>query len=128
MASAIHYSSIQFFEWKMTQHSKVARFTRNNGEDIVYIIDRNDGLMPVTVFLSDAYWFGRADLLGRPSEIKRGSFILITRPEASFDQTLIDKARAKGIGIGKIGKLMGALNRANVYEYKSPEERENNNM
>jgi hypothetical protein len=110
--STLHHSTITFFESKMSTHTKVRRFTRNATvpNEHIYEIERKDGLPSVTVLLSDAYRFGHADYLGRPPCIRRGDYILIARPEADFDASIIKPATKDGIGLGKIGTFMGALN------------------
>jgi hypothetical protein len=111
----------------MASHSRVNHCTRIAvADEYIYKIERTDGLKPVRVFLSDAYRYGYADYLGRPAQIKRGDFILIAKPEAAFDVDLSERIRQDGIGIGKIGRLMGSLNVANICDYVSPEEREQN--
>jgi hypothetical protein len=72
---------------------------------------------------SDAYHYDVADFLSRPKQIRRGDFIVIARPEADFDPSLVAIARKEFIGIGKFGKFKGALNFTNVWEYLSSEER-----
>jgi hypothetical protein len=62
------------------------------------------------------------DYFSKPSILKRGDFILIARPEAGLNEEIIPIAKNDGIGIGQIGKLMGALNYKNVCEYTPPEE------
>jgi len=114
--ATLHHTIVSFFEARMTKHSRVERFTRMLiADEYVYAIERTDGFGSVNVFLSDAYRFGRADYVGRPNQITRGDFILIARPEADFDVSLVERARKNGIGIGKIGKLMGALNYKSVW-------------
>src|ERR1700732_1802655 len=118
MGTTLHYSTINFFEARMSGHSRVERCTRIAGvNEYLYTIERKGGLTSVNVFLSDAYRYGHADYVARPKQLKRYGFILIARPESSFDHTLIEQARLDGIGIGKIGKLMGALNSSNVCDY-----------
>lgn len=63
---------------------------------------------------SDAYRFGLADYLGRPSSIGRGDYILVARPEADFDTDLLERAVKDGIGLGKIGAFMSTLNRRDI--------------
>ena len=51
------------------------------------------------------------------------SFILVARPEAYFDQELVARAKKDKIGIGKLAKMMGAMNYEKVYEYETADER-----
>ena len=45
------------------------------------------------------------------------------RPEAYFDQELVARAKKYKIGIGKLAKMMGAMNYEKVYEYETADER-----
>jgi hypothetical protein len=122
--ASLHNQIVEFFQSRMATHTSVARCTRLNvADEYLYSIERKDGLEPINVLLSDAYWYGHAAYVGRPKQIRRGDFIIIARPEADFDEALIEPARKDGIGIGKIGKFMGALNKRNVCDYISPEEK-----
>ncbi|MGB8898891.1 MAG: hypothetical protein WCC90_06440 [Methylocella sp.] len=127
MTTTLHYSIVNFFETRMANHNRVQRYTRISvADEYIYKIDRSAGLKSVNVFLSDAYRYGYADYLARPKHIRRGDFILIVRPEAGFDEAITERARKDGIGIGKIGKFMGALNTPAMCNYISPEERKQN--
>jgi hypothetical protein len=108
--TTLHHTNIHFFESRMSEHSRVQQCTRNLAvaDEYIYDIERKDALPTLRVWLSDAYHFGIADYLGRPSCIRRGDFILIARPEAIFNS--IEKANKDGIGIGNIRHFMGALN------------------
>jgi hypothetical protein len=118
--STLYPTVVQFFMTRMNEHSCVGTVTRLSiPDEYIYKIERENYLPDIHVFLTDAYRFGLADYLGRPSCISRGDYILIARPEASFDTGLIERAAKDGIGIGKIGRLMGALNLRYVSKYKS---------
>ncbi len=80
------------------------------------------GLPEVVLFYSTAYSFGEAEYELRPSEVVRGSFILIL-PHADFAGDIVERARGDGVGIGHLAKFMGALNYQNVWEYFAPNER-----
>ena len=109
----------------MAEHNCVAAWTRLDvANEYMYRIRRTEGRRDVIVMLNDAYRFGLAEYIGRPELIQRGSFILIARPEAGFDDAVLERAREDGIGVGSIKKFMGALNRDDVSTYKTPEESE----
>lgn len=111
MGTDLKPSVLAFFTARMTEHSRVRSFTRLAvEEEYIFEIRRRDELPNLNVHVSDAYDYGIVDYLARPREIGRGDFILIARPEAKFDRSLIARARNDGIGIGMIGKFMGALN------------------
>ena len=95
-----------------------------DADDYLYQIKRHKGFSPVIVHLSDAYKYGRADYDARPTQIKRGAFVLIAMPHAFYDEDLADEAVNKGIGIGHIGQLMSALNYADIVEARRRQIRE----
>jgi hypothetical protein len=105
---------LQFFIEKMKIHDLVDRCERLPIEDdCIFKIYRRRNLPPVTVFLSDAYDYGFGEYLTKPRGV---DFILIARPEAGFDPSLIARAKADKLGIGKIGKFMGALNNRDIWK------------
>jgi hypothetical protein len=109
----------------MTEHDLVASYDPLDNEDeYLYLITRHRGLPAVRVHLSDAYEYTRAEFLARPAEVtQRNSFVVLGLPHAlGPDDELIAEARGRGVGIGKIGKLMGALNIRDVWSYETPEE------
>lgn len=110
----------------MSAHDLVASYEPlDNKDEYVYLITRRRGLPAVRVHLSDAYEYTRAEFLARPSEVtERNSFVVLGLPHAyPPGEALIEEARRERVGIGKIGKLMGALNYPDVSVYESPEER-----
>jgi hypothetical protein len=117
---------LAFFRNRMNEHTCVARWEPLDNEyEYLYRIIRERGLPDVRVHLTDAYQYSRAEYLARPGEVmQRNSFIVLALPHA-YDATsvLIAEARTDGIGIGKIGKFMGALNSRDVSTYETPEER-----
>jgi hypothetical protein len=107
--TTIHYSAIQFFESRMSEHSAVRQYVRLPiANECVYKITRST-LPDLNVMLSDAYRFGIADYVGRPRCIGRGDFILVP-PHCNDYYSAIDRATKEGVGIGKIREFMGALN------------------
>jgi hypothetical protein len=124
MGTNLKPSVLGFFNARMAEHSRVSLHTRTpRADEYVFEIQRKDGLPTINVHVSDAYDYGLVDYLARPKQIGRGDFILIVRPEARFDRSLIERARKDGIGIGMIGKLMGALNLEDVYKYVPQDEK-----
>jgi hypothetical protein len=110
---------------RMTEHSKVASFEPIASDlEYIYTIHRRDGLLDVRVHLTDAYEYGYLEYVARPNELRRNSFVVLGLPHAhSVSDSLIEQAKFDGIGLGTIAKFMGALNRQNVWEYESPQER-----
>ncbi len=122
MGKDIHYSLISFFEERMNGHDKVEAYSRIDvADEILYEIDRSAGLPTLTVHLSDAYIYTLNEYYSKPDILKKGDFILVTKPEASYNSVADNVARSEGIGLGPIGKLMGALNKRDVSTYVVPE-------
>jgi hypothetical protein len=93
--------------------------------EYIYIVHRTSRLPDVPVHLADAYEYGELDYIARPRELTRNSFVILALPHAhDVREELVERARSDRIGIGKIGKFMGALGRRDVWDYESPQERE----
>jgi hypothetical protein len=111
----------------MNEHSRVVSWEPlDNDDEYLYRITRTQGLPEVYVHLTDAYEYSRAEYLARPAEVVgSNSFVLLGDPNANdATSALIAEARSDGVGVGKIGKFMGALNSRDVSEYESPQERQ----
>jgi hypothetical protein len=108
----------------MNEHNRVDTWEPlDNDEVYLYLVRRTMGLPDVRVHLSDAYEYTRAEYLARPAEMtKRNSFVVLGLPHATTPRgTLVAEAGEDGVGIGDIGKFMGALNSRRVWEYQTPE-------
>ena len=128
MGKALRPEHIGFFTSRMDEHSRVINWMPIvNENEYLFRIRRSVSRSQedVVVHLTDAYRYGLAEFYARPSELKTGSFVVIGMPHADADSEVIEKAKEYGIGIGHTGKFMGALNVQNIWEYKSPEERRN---
>jgi hypothetical protein len=127
LSGNLHPSIIRFFVERMEGHSVVEQCIQQNaGAEIIFEIQRKNDLPSLLVHLSDAYDYGLGEYLAHPRSLGHGDFILIADPNADWDESLVERARKDKIGIGKIGKLMGALNLRNVWAYETPEERKGN--
>lgn len=126
MGKVLRPEHITFFTARMDEHSRVINWSLV-ADDHEYLFrinrvspgSRND----VIVHLTDAYRYGLADFYARPDQLGVGSYIVIGMPHASADREVIKLAKQSGIGIGHIGKFMGALNYKNIWEYVSPDEK-----
>ena len=108
----------------MSNHSNVADIEDVSSDDeYLFRITRARQRDRILVWISDAYLFTDMDYHNRAPELERGDFILVGKPEGGVqvDEALIEAER---IGVGQIGKLMGALNARNMWEYLTPQERE----
>ena len=127
MGKALRQEHIDFFTARMNEHNLVSNWGPIANEDeYLFRITRtlSGSKSDVTVHLTDAYRYGLAEFYARPNQLKSGSFVVIGMPHADADSEVIDVARKHRIGIGHIGKFMGALNHRNMWEYMTPEERE----
>lgn len=119
MGKDLHYSIRPFIERALTNHNAVKEIEDITTDDyFAYKIKRNFGLSDVLVVLSDAYYFGESVVEDRIDIFKNGGFYLIARPEARGFESNIPEER---IGIGQIGKLLGALNRNEFWTYERPQ-------
>ena len=128
MSDKLTPSIVTFFLARMGEHNRVASYRQIEADECLFELSRNDGLPNVTVHLSNAYEYTDGEYIARPSQIGRGDFVLIARPEAIWNDDvpmqIVETARGDGIGIGKIGKLMGALNFAEIWKFRTRGERE----
>lgn len=124
MSKDLHPSILTFFQKRMASHNNVASVTDvSTDEHFLFNIERTKHRDKMAVWLCDAYHFTDADLYTKPDTITAGDFIVVAKPEGGIfiDQSVIEQHR---IGIGMIGKFMGALNKTQMWTYLTPEERE----
>ncbi len=114
MGKDLHPSIMPFIERGLTSHGKVKSFELvKDPEFYIYHIKRADGFRDLYVVLSDDYYFGDYAKITMHPILKDGGFILIARPEATnFNE---NDSEFK-LGIGKIKKLLGALNKGKYWE------------
>jgi hypothetical protein len=109
----------------MAQHSCVGVWSRADSEEsIIYHIVRPQHGDTVRVFLTDAYLFTELDLDTMRSVLSPNDFVLIARPEAGYTRQARESGRQTQLGVGKLAEFMGALNKRNLWEYLTMEERE----
>lgn len=124
MGKDLHPSIRTFFLGRMDEHDAVSAVDLlPDDDDILYELRRARFGDTITVWLSDAYLFTDADFHNRPGNIGAGDYIIVGKPEGgiSVDYDLI---RQYNIGVGKIGKFMGALNFPETWRFLTAEERE----
>lgn len=130
MGRNLHYTIPQYLERALNKHARVQSWERidnsNSDDHYIYLIRRSNGLSPVTVHLSDEYEYSLDDFFQKPDCIKEGAFILIARPEAVYDDSIVEVAQQDQVSIGKFGALMGALYKERHWEYVPKERREEN--
>lgn len=126
MGRELRSEHLAFFHARMTEHDVVeAVDVLPNNDEYVFRITRTRGRSAVNVHLTDAYSYGKVEYASRPNEIQRGSFVVLGLPHGSYEDKVMEGARRDGIGIGHIGKLMGALNSDRAWEYETPDEKAN---
>lgn len=119
MTKDLYYTIPLYFIDRMNEHSSVISVTDvSNDSHFLYRI-RRVRFPDVLVWLSDAYEFTDMDYANRPPELARGDYIVIAKPEGGGG-TSTEIIQATGIGVGKLSDLMGALNRADPWNYVAP--------
>lgn len=127
MGKALHQSHLNFFTTKMDEHNSVVNWhpIEDQHEYLFRIRRKLSGSeSDVIVHLTDAYQYGLAEFFARPKQIGTGSFVVMGMPNASTDAEVTEKAKEHGIGIGHIGRFMGALNSNKIWEYMTPDEKQ----
>ena len=127
MGKALHLTNLNFFMDRMDDHDKVVNcIAIDNTDEYLFKVRRKllGNESDVIVHLADAYRYSLAEFFARPGQLKTGSYVVLGMPHADVSSEVIEEARKYGIGVGHIGKFMGALNHKNLWEYKSPEERQ----
>ena len=127
MGKVLRPEHISFFTARMDDHDRVINWEPiENQDEYLFRIRRtlNRSENDITVHLTDAYRYGLAEFYARPGELGVGSYVVVGMPHADADSEVIEIAKGKSIGIGSIGKFMGALNHKNIWEYMTPDERQ----
>jgi hypothetical protein len=115
MGKNLHYSILPFVKKALAEHTNVSKIEMINDSDFYIIkVYRNFG-SDLHVVLSDDYYFGDYAQIEAHSILKDGGFILIARPEATNSEGNDVKSR---IGVGKIGRLLGALNKPDYWTHE----------
>ena len=120
MGTDLYYTIPPFFEERMAEHSMVQSCQRLPvADEYLYQIGRRRFGDVVTIWLADQYHFTDIDYYNRPSQLQAGDYILVAKPEGTADvrRQLVEGAK---IGVGKLGELMGALNKREMWKYVPP--------
>ena len=119
MTKDLYYTIPQYFESRMNEHSAVISIENVSTEEhFLYRINRLR-YGSVLIWLSDAYSFTDMDYVNRPTELQRGDYIVIAKPEGSGGAS-VHLIEAAAIGVGKLSDLMGALNKRDMWNYVAP--------
>lgn len=126
----LHYTIPKYLESALTKHAKVISWRRiddhQSDDHYIYSVKRSEALSDIFVHLSDEYEYSLDDYFQKPESIQEGSFILIARPEADYDESIVEAATQDHVSIGKFGALMGALYKERHWEYVPKERRDEN--
>lgn len=128
MGKDLHPSILSFLEERLNNHQAVESYEDiSDDESYMFKVTRKRGLSEMVILLSDCYHYGEFDYFSKPNELDDGGFVLIAKPEASFsDETQINELEDKVI-IGKIGILLGALNKEEYWKYTKPVKKKKRN-
>ncbi len=119
MGKQVHQLNLTFFHERMKEHTAVSRhFVMPSDEHYLFRVSRKK-YGPLTVLYTDAYEFSEADALLMPPET---DYIVIV-PHASYDTEIRRHLSREQVGIGDIRKFMGAINYSHAWEYRTQEER-----
>lgn len=122
MGKDLHHSILEFLENGLNKHQYVEQVIDISNEDYyIYLVKRNSNLRDVVILLSDEYYYSEFDYYSKPAELNEGGFILIAKPEASFDSQI--NYLEDRVITGKIGVLFGALRYNDYWTYQKPEKK-----
>jgi hypothetical protein len=124
MGKDLHYSIRPFIERALSNHRAVKEIEELDDEEFyAYLVKRNFGMTDVIIVLSDDYNFNDYSYQNKPSILKEGGFFLVAKPEAHCVERSETDDR---IIVGKIGRLLGALNKNEFWTYEPPKKEEEN--
>ena len=127
MSKVLRPEHLNFFTARMEEHDRVVNWEPiPNKHEYLFRITRNlsGDITDVIVHLTDAYLYTNAEFIAHPRQLRSGSFVVLGMPHAGADPEVVEMAREHRIGIGHIGKFMGALTYRNIWEYMTPDERQ----
>ena len=108
VGTQLHRLNLAFFSSRMDEHTEVSNWRRIAPyNDYMFLIERCDH-KDLAVLLTDAYYFSEAEALLMPDRV---DYVVMGAPHASYDDEIRRIFAAKKIGLGHIGKFMGALTR-----------------
>jgi hypothetical protein len=122
----LKFSTVKYLCERLEAHNLVlaCEIITGPGEEPVLKIERTKG-PPVTVHVVWAYDFSFAEYLTLSERVRKGDFILTAGFGGTSDEVasnIIEDGRKKGIGVGNLRRLYGALNRLDVSTYRTREE------
>lgn len=109
-----YYGHYDFFEARMTSHSRVISLERLG--DGVYEILRTNG-NPIKIFICDCYSFGVAEYMEVLNRIGHVDAIIINSNWCGYSLDVKHYCMECNVGVFNIGDFMAALNRRSVWTY-----------
>jgi hypothetical protein len=111
--------AIQFVEEALSSHSKVKSFSRH--DDIVFEIERVDGMSSATVVLVNRYTLGLADVMRAKSEFPKMSCIVTCANWNHYTDDAKQFGTRNGICVFNIGEFFGSLHWTEMIKYVTPD-------
>lgn len=108
--------SVEFFERAVSGHDKVESLTRIS--DQIYRIERAEGRSPVTVYLTNLYTVGAADVMEIASRSGDVNCIVTLSGWNEYTGDAKRYAVEKRVGLFTFSEFMGALNWAQFWKYE----------
>ena len=115
-----YYGHYRFFESALGDHSKV-RSVQELGDGI-YEIRLLDGRR-LKVFVCECYSFGLAEYIETIDNLEKLDAIIINSQWCGFTQDAWLQGWKDKVFVGRVGGLMGALNRRDPWNYMDEAER-----
>ncbi len=115
MGKNLHYSIINFIKQRLQECNKINSYILvPNTNHYVIEVKRNLPYESFKIYMSDEYRYTITDYYNKPTEINKGDFIYLARPEANFanEIEIMEVALSDGIYIGKFSRLLSFMNRS----------------
>ncbi|WP_193188394.1 hypothetical protein [Nisaea sediminum] len=116
-----HYGNYNFFEERLSNHSKVASL-RSQGDGIYQLtLKRGETLR---VFICECYAFGIAEYMETIEQIGKLNAVIINSAWCGYSPDAKRFCRESRVGLFTIGEFMAALNRPRYWDYLTDDEKE----
>jgi hypothetical protein len=115
----VSYGAIRFVEDALWSHAKVHSFVRR--DDIVFEIERVDGMSSATVVLVDRYTLGLADVLRAKREFPDMDCIVTCANWNHYTGDAKQYGMENGICVFNVGEFFGSLHWTEMIIYVPPD-------
>lgn len=116
-----HYGHFNYFEDRMTGHSKVRALQRLDSG--LYKVALSDSREIIT-FICECYSYGVAEYAETVAKLGKIDAVVINSNWCGYTGDLNAQCRDEGVGLFNIKDFMGALNQKDFWLYVSREEKE----